>query len=400
MAAATQDKSLAEPLDQLLRGLIDHVSGREQVEAFANLVTALWQLDNRRGHRTAAVANMVFGTERWDDNAPGQFPWLPIGDSISLDAADCSALLTSDRNPSSEGPPYTADSADESEQAASTVRDADKHAPAARPATAADPRDARAAVFFLQAKGGGVTFTAGTNSSPIQLSPEAAAAFCELADMEADPTWRLRFARAAVTAGVVSLLPWLARTADLPETTKHECLTWHWVHGSIVERDLASFLRSIGFLTRQLLNDNQLAAAQPGIEALEKRRPLLASRTAFPGRPESDSPGLEAHRADDVPDRSIIIGLVTGLGYLGDWQPLLEQLGPGEPWLHQAAKNVFANWVPGPLAKPPDQERECAAVWIANRLHRGGLSPEVRSTLQEILADLEQNLGHHIRPDA
>ena len=100
------------------------------------------------------------------------------------------------------------------------------------------------------------------------------------------------------------------------------------------------------------------------------------------------------------PDRSIIIGLVTGLGYLGDWQPILEQLGPGEPWLHEAAKNVFAHWVPGPLAKSPDQERERAAVWIAHRLHRGGLSPEVRSTLQEILADLEQKLGRHIRPDA
>jgi hypothetical protein len=399
MAAATQDQSLAEPLDQLLRGLIDHVSGREQVEAFANLVTALRQLDNRRGHRTAAVANMVFWTERWDDTAPGQFPWCSINNSISLDAADCSALLTSARNPSSAGPPHAADSADEAEQAASPGRNAAEHAPAARPATAADPRDARAAVYFLQAWGSGVTFTAGTNSSPIQLSPEAAAAFCDLAAAEADPDWRLRFARAAVKAGVVSLLPWLARAADLPETAERQLAIYHSAHGRIVERHLAFFLRAIGFLTRQLLNDNQLAAAQPGIEALEKRRPLLASRTAFPGRPESDSPGLEAHRPDDVPDRSIIIGLVTGLGYLGDWQPLLEQLGPGEPWLHRAAKNVFNYWVPGPLAKSPDQERERAAVWIAHRLHRGGLSPQVRSTLQEILARLEQNLGHHIRPD-
>jgi hypothetical protein len=75
MAAATEDESLVEPFDRLIRGLIDQVSGREPVEAFANLVTGLCQLDNRHGHRTAAVADMVFWTELRDDSAPGQFPW-------------------------------------------------------------------------------------------------------------------------------------------------------------------------------------------------------------------------------------------------------------------------------------------------------------------------------------
>jgi hypothetical protein len=170
--------------------------------------------------------------------------------------------------------------------------------------------------------------------------------------------------------------------------------------GPVARRHLADFLRAIGYLTRQLLNDNQREAAQPGIEALKERRPLLKSTMTLQGGRESESTGLEAHCKDAAPDRSIIIGLVTGLGYLGDWQPLLEQLGLGEPWLHQAAKNVLRHWVPGPLATAPDQERERAAVWIANRLQRPGLPPEVRSTLHEIHAALEQKLGRHIRPNA
>ena len=101
-------------------------------------------------------------------------------------------------------------------------------------------------------------------------------------------------------------------------------------------------------------------------------------------------------QAATVPDRSIIAGLVTALGYLGDWEPILCQLGPGEPWLHKAARNVFEHWVPGPLAEKPDGERQRAAEWITQRLKRADLNAEVRSTLNEIKADLEQGLGRHI----
>ena len=97
-----------------------------------------------------------------------------------------------------------------------------------------------------------------------------------------------------------------------------------------------------------------------------------------------------------VPHRSIIVGLLTALGYLGDWEPILTQLGPGEPWLHDAARNVFEHWVPGPLAEDPDGERQRAAEWITQRLRRPDLPAEVRSTLHQIKADLEQELGHHI----
>ncbi len=97
-----------------------------------------------------------------------------------------------------------------------------------------------------------------------------------------------------------------------------------------------------------------------------------------------------------MPHRSIAVGLVTALGYLGDWEPILTQLGPGEPWLHKAARNVFEHWVPGPLAENPDGERQRAAEWITQRLRRADLPAEVRSTLNQIKADLEQKLGHHI----
>jgi len=91
------------------------------------------------------------------------------------------------------------------------------------------------------------------------------------------------------------------------------------------------------------------------------------------------SPSLHARATTlaDAEHRSIVVGCTTALGYLGEWEPILTHLGPGEPWMHDAAGNVFEHWVSKDLS-----ERERAARWIAHRLrtHRD-LAPEVRSTL-------------------
>ena len=98
-------------------------------------------------------------------------------------------------------------------------------------------------------------------------------------------------------------------------------------------------------------------------------------------------------------ERSIVVGLCTGLGYLGEWEPLLTHLGPGEPWMHKAAENVFEHWVPTPLDGAPEQaQREAAARWIVRRLSTDHtLAPEVRSTLEGIKDKLETKLGRHIQ---
>ncbi|MFC1806507.1 hypothetical protein ACFL09_05965 [Planctomycetota bacterium] len=43
--------------------------------------------------------------------------------------------------------------------------------------------------------------------------------------------------------------------------------------------------------------------------------------------------------------------------------------------------------------------RQRATEWSTLRLRRHDLPPEVRSTLQEIKADLERKIGHHIWPE-
>ena len=95
--------------------------------------------------------------------------------------------------------------------------------------------------------------------------------------------------------------------------------------------------------------------------------------------------------------RSIVAGLTTALGYLGDWEPILTHLSPGEPWLHRAGVNVFDKWVPGPLAAEPANEQERAARWILRRLRDNpNLPAQVRSTLNQIKDRLEIKLGRHI----
>jgi hypothetical protein len=100
-------------------------------------------------------------------------------------------------------------------------------------------------------------------------------------------------------------------------------------------------------------------------------------------------------------DRSIVVGVTTGLGYIGEWQPILIHLGPEEPWMHEAAKNVFRHWVPTPLSDASEEKQlSQAAAWIARRLRdRSDLSPQVRSTLEQIKDELEIRLGRHIRID-
>jgi hypothetical protein len=250
------------------------------------------------------------------------------------------------------------------------------------------------AVFRLHASGGS-TFEASWGRRPIELSRGAQERLRELAEAEQDGLWQLRFGSAAVACHAATLVGWLVKTADSPEVAERRTETFHGTYGLIAERYLASFLRAIGYLTRLLLDEKRSAEAQRGVEALRQRKDVWLSAAE---RPVAGNQAAGASAAAPV-DRSIVVGLISGLGYLGDWEPILTQLGPGEPWLHEAARNVFAYWVPGPLAEDREAEPQQAAEWITHRLARPDLPHEVRSTLQQIKADLEQKLGHHIWPD-
>ena len=150
---------------------------------------------------------------------------------------------------------------------------------------------------------------------------------------------------------------------------------WHYRYGPIIERRTADVIRSIGCLTRRLLDTERPAEAEASITYLDQKYASL--------RPDED--------------RSIVVGLTTALGFLGDWEPILTHLGAGEPWMHVAARNVFEKWMPGPLVREPEGERERAVRWINLRLRANpDLPTEVRSTLSRIKDSLESWIGRHI----
>ncbi|GAA1288886.1 hypothetical protein [Saccharothrix xinjiangensis] len=113
-----------------------------------------------------------------------------------------------------------------------------------------------------------------------------------------------------------------------------------------------------------------------------------------------------AHRAHDHLDRYDVTGAhisvaqarLVGLGYLGDWMPLLSALDAENPELHTAARNTIALWVPGPFTPTAYQGPEQIALWIADRLN-GPLGPGHRSTLLTIKTDLEARLGRYVVQD-
>ena len=181
----------------------------------------------------------------------------------------------------------------------------------------------------------------------------------------------------SVRIQAVELLPWLIDLAHAPEMAQEQDDVYHYQYGMIKERYLSDILRAIGYLARILLDRKRADEASLAIAFLGERYATL--------RPDEE--------------RSIIVGLTTGLGYIGDWEPILTHLGPGEPWMHQAAQNVFEYWVPTPLKKTSTKkQREEGAIWIARRLRdRLDLAPQVRSTLERIKDGLEMQLGRHIQ---
>jgi hypothetical protein len=350
-------ESLFEPLDRLIRELIGRVCSRDEVEAFCNLCVALSKLDSKAVDRILAVAFCIFWTEREHEmHHPALFPWSFSGSNFSLTDADYEALLLS-----------------------------------------GELNEARAAVYRLQGYGSGISRLAERGSSPTKLSTEALERLVRLARDETNFVWQDSIAKAAVKCHAVGLLPWLLETGRRSEFLERTYNLFATTHGKIEECYLADSLRSIGYLTRFTLDQNNQAESaedppprQPAVDAIAELRERHAE--------------LERQlAAGEEPHRSIIRGLTVALGYLGEWEPILTHLGPGEPWQHEAAKNVFEHWVPGPVEvispRDPEGEHERAAQWIADRLSDAnlGLSPDVRTTYAEILEQLEEKLGRHVR---
>lgn len=331
IAAASRHEDLAESLEQLGRHLIQTVVGQENMEAFANVVTALKALDRSCGNRVAAVAEWVFCQRRATATSPGTGAWGTLRNRVYLSDDNYSTMLESGGD------------------------------------------DARAAVYRLN-ESGGATLEEADRTSPANLRGSAMRRFQELAEAERERSWQHVFSRAAVKVEATGLVPWLLKLADSPGMNEGVTI-YHSKYGRIEERFVADVLRAIGYMARMLFISDRAAQAQEAVSYLCQRHASV--------KPDEE--------------RCTVVGLATGLGYLGEWEPILTHLGPGEPWMHDAAVNVFENWVPSPLAGDPEKERERAAHWVIRRLRDDpSLPAEVRSTLTRIKDRLEGKLGRHV----
>jgi Ternary complex associated domain 9 len=350
-------------LEALLRSFMKNVTGREAFEALANLTEVLTKLDSSLGNRVAAVANTIFFTSGNKAKHHRYFPWAIVSADTQLQVSDYDTLIN------------------------------------------AGGDDARAAIFELSSYSGAMLLEADKNVHPItQPSYHNSVSWSlrKLAQSEQEPAWQYNIALAAVTSKAVSLLPWLVNLARNSEMAETKTATYDPRYGAYEECFLANILRAIGYLARVLLDQHDTKAGKTEMDFFHTYYASLESNEEL-----SNIVGLTtgirslyARYASLEPneERSIIVGLTTGLGYLGGWEPILTHLGSGEPWMHQAAMNVFSYWFPSPLKiASAEKQHEEAVIWIIRRLqNRSDLAPQVRSTLEQIKERLEWRLGRYV----
>ena len=322
---STGRASTAVTADNRVRAMIHVVHGPAEVEAVTCLTTAVMAIDDRRGVRLAAVANSILWTRRIQAAQPGIYPWTTIYDRLIVER---------------EGADYES-------------------------LLEAGGDDARAAVHMLFAAGA-VRILVATNVSPTTISARNRKRLRELAEAETDEGWQRFYAGAAAQIRATDLLPWLLRIADRPVLIEIRGSGPEERFGEFTETDVGFVLRAIGYLAR-VARDEKLAD-------------LSASAVAYL-RHRND----RLHARSDAGERA---GCATGLGFVGQWEPLLSSLRRGERWLHVAAKNVVRLQISQDVAN-----LVLVGTWIARRLEVPGLGPDVRSTLLEIKTELERRCG-------
>jgi hypothetical protein len=143
-------------------------------------------------------------------------------------------------------------------------------------------------------------------------------------------------------------------------------------YGLIEVAPAADALAAIGYLGRLIADTDSTTAIAGG--AAEAAHRLLRG---------FDLPGTHP---------SVPVGRLIGLGYLGDWQPVLDALGADQR-MPAIARHTLELWVPGPY--PPDGYARQASVarWIVGRLAEPGLTPDIRSVLLDLKRSAEERAG-------
>jgi hypothetical protein len=148
-------------------------------------------------------------------------------------------------------------------------------------------------------------------------------------------------------------------------------------YGLIEVTPAADALAAIGYLARLSVSR---PVTRPGSTAATLSRAALAVHELLRG---FDHPG--AHP-------SVAIGRLIGLGYLGDWQPVLDALDVN-PRMPAVARHTVELWVPGPYTPVGQAGQASVARWIAGRLTDPGVAPSARSILLDLKWSVEERAG-------
>jgi hypothetical protein len=206
----------------------------------------------------------------------------------------------------------------------------------------------------------------------VDLSEAARLRLLEASGDETNTRKAYRWSSAVAATNETRALPFIVRMASDPALATTIAKRSFRSTGFIEEPRIAAILRTVGYLGRKAHDDGDQNAASIAHQ-------LLSSVNVVDAHP------------------SVATARLLGLGYLGDWEPLLSALPPADDLAHLAAHNVVAIWTPGPYTPKLNEDPEAIARWIDRKLSATpDMDPSVRSTLQEIKHEIESKLARYV----
>jgi len=182
-----------------------------------------------------------------------------------------------------------------------------------------------------------------------------------------------RYVLLAASAGLHESLGFVHEVAQHVANNTRTITHSHPVHGLVEVSMAAHAVSALGLLAKLALADG----------AVNSVRAEMATLMRMAGTTQGRHPSLERAR-------------LVGLGFLGDWEELLASLPPDDPVMHQAARNITAHWLPGPLTQSAETYLADVARWIGATLRDQRLPAGTRTVLAQIRDTAESTMRRYV----
>ncbi|MCL2552310.1 MAG: hypothetical protein FWE75_09235 [Actinomycetia bacterium] len=182
-----------------------------------------------------------------------------------------------------------------------------------------------------------------------------------------------RYVLLAASAGLYESLGFVHEVAQHVANNTRTITHSHPVHGLVEVSMAAHAVSALGLLAKLALSDGAVLSVRAQIGTL----------MGMAGTAQGRHPSLERAR-------------LVGLGFLGDWEELLDSLPPDDPVMHQAARNITSHWLPGPLTQTGDSHLEDVARWIGTTLRTQTLPASTRTVLAQIRDSAESAMRRYV----